>query len=153
MQLSPVVKARLSAPLIMAVLIVCAGLYAIVWTVQWNTSGSTARIEQVTQSGAAAIQPPAYANNLLGSMPAFSLELKGAVAIEATDMDQWLDTKWMNVIHDVDGNKWVWANTWLSCVYIRDDYSYEPVGTGEAPNIWNALVFRDQQTIKKECEL
>lgn len=152
MQLSPAGKARLSAPILIAVAIIAAGLYAIVWTVQRNTAGSTDRIEQAVQDGAAAVKLPSYANDALGSMPAFSLDLKGAVAIEPINMDQWMDTEWMNTIRDVDGKKWVWAGAWFGCMYINDDYIYEPDGTGDAPVAWDALVFRDQQTVKKECE-
>lgn len=151
MQTLPV-RTKITAPIILIFVVIVAGLYAIVWTVQWSTAGSGERIEQVAAAGLSSIQAKDMSNSLVGSLPAFSLHLDGAVAIESTRMDQWLDTKWMNVILDVDGNKWVWANTWLGCIYIRDDYSYEPVGTGEAPVIWNALVFRDQQTIKEECE-
>ncbi len=116
--LSPAAKARLNAPLILAIIVVAGGLYAIVWTVQWSQAGSTTSIQAATRAGAAMVQPhqpSSYANNVGDALPAFTL-----AQLTTHDL-QWDNPTWLATAIDDSGGRWVWADAWFACAYIEPD--------------------------------
>lgn len=154
-------RARLTMPMFIAALILVGGFIAIAWTVQWATAGSSERITQVTNAGSAGVNIPVQvANNVAGSLPAFSLDLDGAVAIDVQAPDpRWLDPAPLERIEFGIG-VWVYLDNWWLCSSIDREYNYRPVGAVEPftgqdaieQARWNALTFRQQQNVKGACD-
>lgn len=156
------VKSRLSMPMVIALLILAGGFIAIAWTVQWATAASADRIEQATTAGAAIVSMPALANNVAGSLPAFTLDLDGATAYQPQLVNGGVDPQDLTKV-TVGVSAFVWLNgmQW-NCSFITDDYAYQPVGvTAEVPPVgqdvidiarWNKLTFRQQQNVKEACK-
>jgi hypothetical protein len=142
-------------PMVLALLILVAGFVAIAWTVQWATSGSSERITQATQQGAAALAPSLPpATNAVNSLPAFALDLDGATGYQPQTVNGWLNPKELDKL--TEGNlTFVWLDSWWVCSFITAEYAYKPVLQNPQDTIdmarWNDLTFRQQQNIKKEC--
>jgi|694.fasta_scaffold83179_5 hypothetical protein len=160
MQMPLPVRTRLTMPMVLALLILVAGFVAIAWTVQWATSGSSERITQATQQGAAALAPSLPpATNAVNSLPAFALDLDGATGYQPQTVNGWLNPKELDKL--TEGNlTFVWLDSWWVCSFITAEYAYKPVGMGDVLQNpqdtidmarWNDLTFRQQQNIKKEC--
>lgn len=158
MQALPV-RTRLTMPMVIAVLILVGGFIAIAWTVQWATAGSSDRIEQAATAGAASLNAPA-ANNIAGSLPAFTLDLDGATTYQPQPVTGWLGAGDLEKVTQGISD-FVFLVSWWNCSFITNDYAYLPVGvlsadlaTGQdAIDIarWDQLTFRQQQNVKGAC--
>lgn len=162
MQALPV-RTRVTGPLMIATLVIIAGVFAIGWTVKWATAGAPEAIGHATQVGAAAVSlPSAMSNNVAGSLPPFTLDLDGAVAYAVPQVDtRWLNPKELDRI-DAGISPFVWLNSWWDCRFITDDYGYLPFSLASADQAtgqdaidigrWNELTFRQQQDIREVCK-
>lgn len=157
------VKARLSMPMAIALLILVGGFVAIAWTVQWATAGGGERIDQATAAGLSALAPaPIATPTAPGSLPAFTLDLDGATAYQPQPVNGGVDPQGLTKVA-VGASAFVWLNgmQW-NCSFITDDYAYQPVGvTAEVPPVgqdviditrWDELTFRQQRNVKEACK-
>ena len=128
--LSPSARARLSAPMILAAIMVVAGLAAIVWTVRWSTAGSSI-VERVETQDFASLQ----ANRVGDALPVFAVATPTSSAPTA-----WHNPAWLAVATDEAGGRWVWADAWFACAYI-DQTTMQYTLSAEFGETWDRKVW------------